>query len=67
VKEIVMNEQLKRELELHLTRRQLFGLGAKGIGLAALASLLKLDGFAAEDRDAEDWRPWWACRTSRRR
>ena len=37
---------LKREFELHLTRRQLFGLGAKGIGIAALASLLEHDGLA---------------------
>jgi hypothetical protein len=36
----------KRELELNLTRRQLFGLGAKGIGIAALASLLNHDGLA---------------------
>ncbi|MCI0390972.1 MAG: DUF1501 domain-containing protein [Acidobacteria bacterium] len=36
----------KRELDLHLTRRQLFGLSAKGIGIAALASLLKDNGFA---------------------
>jgi hypothetical protein len=36
---------LKRELDLHLTRRQLFGLGAKGIGVAALASLFKQDGL----------------------
>jgi hypothetical protein len=39
---------LKRELELQMTRRQLFGLGAKGIGLAALSSLLKADGYAAQ-------------------
>ena len=37
---------LKREFELHLTRRQLFGLGAKGIGIAALASLFEHDGLA---------------------
>ena len=29
-----------RELELHMTRRQLFGLTARGIGVGALASLL---------------------------
>ncbi len=39
---------LKHELDLHLTRRQLFGLGAKSIGVAALASLLKQDGFALD-------------------
>jgi hypothetical protein len=38
---------LKRELNLTMTRRQLFGLGAKGIGAAALASLLGREGFAA--------------------
>jgi uncharacterized protein DUF1501 len=37
---------MKRELDLHLTRRQLFGLSAKGIGIAALASLLKGSGLA---------------------
>jgi Protein of unknown function (DUF1501) len=42
----VADMDLKRELELHLTRRQLFGLGAKGIGIAALASLLNQDGLA---------------------
>jgi hypothetical protein len=30
----------ERELDLHLTRRQFFGLGARGIGIAALGSLL---------------------------
>ena len=34
---------LKRQLELILTRRQLFGLASKGIGLGALASLLSRD------------------------
>jgi Protein of unknown function (DUF1501) len=37
---------MKRELDLHLTRRQLFGLSAKGIGIAALASLLEDSGLA---------------------
>jgi uncharacterized protein (DUF1501 family) len=40
---------LAQEFAQHLTRRQLFGLGAKGIGLAALSALLKQDGYAAED------------------
>ena len=31
---------IERELDLHLTRRQLFGLTARGIGIAALGSLL---------------------------
>ncbi len=42
---------LKQELDQHLTRRQLFGLGAKGIGIAALASLLGQEGFSAQDKD----------------
>ncbi len=44
---------LQHELNTFLTRRQLFGLGAKGIGLAALSSLLKLDGYAAQDAARE--------------
>lgn len=46
---------LGREVELHLTRRQLFGRMSRGIGAAALASLLKNDLFAAQDaaRDAK--------------
>jgi Protein of unknown function (DUF1501) len=39
---------LKREFDLHLTRRQLFGLAGKGIGAAALASLLKADVLAGD-------------------
>ena len=31
---------IQRDLDLHLTRRQLFGLTARGIGVAALGSLL---------------------------
>jgi hypothetical protein len=38
---------VKRELELTLTRRQLFGLASSGIGVAALASLLGPSAFAA--------------------
>ncbi len=34
------------ELDLHLTRRQLFGLTARGIGAAALGALLRDDLFA---------------------
>jgi hypothetical protein len=34
---------INRELDLHLTRRQLFGLSARGIGIGALASLLGPD------------------------
>ena len=46
---------IQDELNAFLTRRQLFGLGAKGIGLAALSSLLKSDGYAQNDaaRDAK--------------
>jgi hypothetical protein len=46
---------IQDELNAFLTRRQLFGLGAKGIGLAALSSLLKSDGYAQTDaaRDAK--------------
>jgi Protein of unknown function (DUF1501). len=36
-----------RERELMLTRRQLFGRAATGIGVAGLASLLSPDAFAA--------------------
>ncbi len=45
---------LKHELDLQLTRRQLFGLGAKGIGLAALSALLNQDGYAAQEPNARD-------------
>jgi Protein of unknown function (DUF1501) len=38
---------INRELDLHITRRQLFGLTAKGIGVGALASLMGLDAVAA--------------------
>ncbi len=44
---------LPHELNALLTRRQLFGLGAKGIGVAALSSMLKLDGYAAQDAPRE--------------
>ncbi|MBK7597043.1 MAG: DUF1501 domain-containing protein [Acidobacteria bacterium] len=44
----------KKELELQFTRRQFFGLGAKGIGIAALSSLLTNDGLAQDAaRDAK--------------
>ena len=38
---------IHRDIDLHLTRRQLFGLGARGIGLGALGSLLGLEGLSA--------------------
>ncbi|HZS09696.1 MAG TPA: DUF1501 domain-containing protein [Blastocatellia bacterium] len=49
--------ELKRETELHLTRRQLFGLTSKGIGVAALASLLRPELFAAMTGDDSDRDP----------
>src|SRR6187399_1736959 len=44
---------INRELDLHITRSQLFGLTAKGIGVGALASLMGIDAVAAgaADRD----------------
>jgi hypothetical protein len=42
---------IQRELDLSLTRRQLFGLTARGIGVAALGSLLGRDLLAAQERD----------------
>ena len=55
----------EREIELHLTRRQLFGLSARGIGGAALGSLLSpnvaagvgLTGFSRTTPRPEDGRP----------
>ena len=38
---------INRELDLHITRRQLFGLTAKGIGVGALASLVGVEAVAA--------------------
>ena len=38
---------IQREIDLHLTRRQLFGLTARGIGAAALGSLLSPELLAA--------------------
>jgi hypothetical protein len=43
---------LEPELDLHLTRRQLFGLAAKGIGVAALSSL-----FGSTDDVLADGQP----------
>ena len=36
-----------------LTRRQLFGRGATGLGVAALASLLKQDASGADNRNSQ--------------
>ncbi|MGH9769257.1 MAG: DUF1501 domain-containing protein [Blastocatellia bacterium] len=43
---------LKREFDLHLTRRQLFGLGAKGIGVAAMAYLFKQNGLSFAENES---------------
>ncbi|HZP01056.1 MAG TPA: DUF1501 domain-containing protein [Terriglobia bacterium] len=40
---------IEHEIKLQMTRRQLFGRSAKGIGVAALASLLGPDGLLAAD------------------
>src|SRR5262245_26225558 len=48
---------LKRELQLVLTRRQLFGLASKGIGLGALASILDGDLMATGLRSNQAQRP----------
>jgi Protein of unknown function (DUF1501) len=42
-----MSTTVEREMALSLTRRQFFGAGAKGIGIAALASLLQPELLAA--------------------
>jgi len=42
---------INRDLDLHITRRQLFGLTAKGIGVGALASLMGIEALAAAERD----------------
>jgi hypothetical protein len=41
----------ERELQLHLTRRQLFGRGASAVGTAALASLLQATTSASTRRE----------------
>ena len=61
---------IDRELDLHLTRRQLFGLSARGIGIGALASLLGRDVLAPRSAARRAMRRPAAssgCRTSRRR
>ena len=46
---------IERDIDLHLTRRQLFGLTARGIGAAALGSLLSPELLAARTlQDARD-------------
>jgi uncharacterized protein (DUF1501 family) len=44
----------RRERELLLTRRQLFGKTVSGIGIAALSTLLQQDAFAAQPAAAND-------------
>jgi hypothetical protein len=39
---------IEREFDLHFTRRQLFGLAARGIGVGALASLIAPDVLSAQ-------------------
>ena len=61
---------IERELDLHLTRRQFFGLTARGIGVAALGSLLGPDAGSRRIGAAGATRrraACQACRTSRRR
>jgi hypothetical protein len=57
------------ELDLHLTRRQLFGLTARGIGAAALGALLRDDlfipAFAAGFGAAEQALPHFAPKAKR--
>ncbi len=44
-----------RDFDLHFTRRQLFGLTARGIGAAALGSLLRPELLmAASTQEARD-------------
>ena len=49
-----MKDNILHALELQLTRRQLFGTCAQGIGVGALASLLGSDLVAATEADARD-------------
>ena len=45
---------MHREIDLHLTRRQLFGMAASGIGIGALASLLRPQVLSAAAEGARD-------------
>ena len=51
-----MTVELQRESMARVTRRQLFGSAASGVGVAALASLLKLDGALAAPSAARQGR-----------
>ncbi|MEP7270400.1 MAG: DUF1501 domain-containing protein [Acidobacteriota bacterium] len=44
---------LEKEMDLHFTRRQLFGIAAKGIGIAALASLFESESPARPLQQAD--------------
>ena len=60
----IVNPYLARDLRL--TRRQWFGRGATGIGVAALATLLRQDGLAAgSDTAPLPGLPHWAPRARR--
>jgi Protein of unknown function (DUF1501) len=43
---------INRELDLHFTRRQLFGLSARGIGIGALAALIRPEVLSAAQEPA---------------
>src|SRR5215813_11531632 len=55
------------ERDLRLTRRQWFGRGAAGIGVAALATLLRQDGYAQASTDMPPLPglPHWAPKAKR--
>ena len=61
-------DEVRREILLEMTRRQFFGRTAKGIGVAALASLLG-PSLMAEGPAVDPHRPaaCRACRISRPR
>ncbi len=55
-------------LDEHMTihnRRQLIGMGAKGVGIAALASLVNADNSIASESDAIDLKPHFAPKAKR--
>ena len=47
-------DDIKQHIDLHLTRRQFFGVSAQGIGIGALASLLGPEMLAAGLDQARD-------------
>ena len=60
-------DEMKREILLEMTRRQFFGRTAKGIGVAALASLLGPSLMAEGRRSIPRPAAWSGCRISRPR